>query len=425
VRNALPLSTAIVLALAMPAHGALSDFLEGYYTTPDGFGMPYRLYVPSDYDPSVNYPLTLYMHGAGQVGSNNTSQIGTQANTLLSHVKTPQYTSLLLCPQTPGTWGDWSTPVVTGMIEEIMTQYSVDRSRLYATGYSLGGSGVWTQISNQPDYFAAAVPIAGEGFASRAYRMTEQNLWAFHGEADATVSVNKTRVPIDAIRQLGGDPLYTEYAGAGHGISGLVLNDADMYDWMFAQRGEGQLLDSLPSPLTPNLRYEKIDLGNGLIGYRFYIYNEVYLYANYNLELAFRGVDGATIHQVKYNGMAPVTTEEMAELFDGTGSPPYDKDLDSWIIGDWDLMPGMNRFTGTGFNGIVEGQNMFEAGLYSDPNTPLWTGVDVAYVVADGDVEWAGQIGHLRTLYDAAGVTPEPATMALLAFGAAALIRRR
>jgi len=107
-RIALLLGFGLVLSCASyPAAAALSDFsVEGYYTAPNGQSMPYRMYVPADYDPSVSYPLTLYMHGLGKVGTNNTSQCTGAIDPLLAHLKTSQYSSLLLAPQTMGTWGD-------------------------------------------------------------------------------------------------------------------------------------------------------------------------------------------------------------------------------------------------------------------------------------------------------------------------------
>ena len=41
----------------------------------DGTEMPYRLYVPADYNPENQYSFLLFLHGAGNRGTDNKSQV--------------------------------------------------------------------------------------------------------------------------------------------------------------------------------------------------------------------------------------------------------------------------------------------------------------------------------------------------------------
>ncbi len=50
-------------------------FQKRLFVSPHGGSLPYRLYVPTNYDPKVKYPLVLFLHGAGERGDNNTAQI--------------------------------------------------------------------------------------------------------------------------------------------------------------------------------------------------------------------------------------------------------------------------------------------------------------------------------------------------------------
>lgn len=60
--------------------------------------------------------------------------------------------------------------------------------------------------------------------------------WAFHGEKDEAVSVERTRRMVEAIKKAGGTPRYTEYKDAGHVIWEKVFHEPELQPWMFSQR---------------------------------------------------------------------------------------------------------------------------------------------------------------------------------------------
>ena len=93
-----------------------------------------------------------------------------------------------------------------------------------------------------PNYWAAAAPIAGGGDPSKAPRLVNLPIWAFHGAVDTAVPPAGSRDMINAIRKAGGNPRYTEYAGQGHGvweipytILGKPSPTPDFFAWLFAQ----------------------------------------------------------------------------------------------------------------------------------------------------------------------------------------------
>jgi predicted peptidase len=224
-------------------------FLVRTYKNVRGERMPYRLFVPQGYDKRKRYPLVLWLHGGAGRGDDNLKQI-TGGNTSGSHVWTKpenqsKYPCMVVAPQCPGgeQWTSYVSVKSSGqmrLVLEIMTdvqkEFSVDAARLYVTGQSMGGFGTWAMIAEHPLMFAAAIPVCGGGNESQASILVNTPVWAFHGERDEAVSVERSRRMIAAIRKAGGAPKYTEYKGAGHVIWDEVFNEPDLLPWLFAQK---------------------------------------------------------------------------------------------------------------------------------------------------------------------------------------------
>lgn len=68
--------------LALGGKGATSEearlrdgLAKRVYENGSGESIPYRLFVPPDCDPRQEYPLILFLHGAGERGSDNEAQL--------------------------------------------------------------------------------------------------------------------------------------------------------------------------------------------------------------------------------------------------------------------------------------------------------------------------------------------------------------
>jgi predicted peptidase len=122
------------------------------------------------------------------------------------------------------------------VLNRLTTEFSIDPSRIYVTGLSMGGFGTWDALWRWPDLFAAAVPICGGGDTSKAPIFAHKPIWAFHGESDDIVPVEATRSMVNAVRLAGGDSIYTEYPGVGHDSWTPAYNEPKLFDWLFAQK---------------------------------------------------------------------------------------------------------------------------------------------------------------------------------------------
>ena len=124
------------------------------------------------------------------------------------------------------------------LIAQIEQEHSVDVTRRYVTGQSLGGDGSWHFITTRPGMFAAAVPMCGRADPANAERISQTAVWAFIGQEERPASVNNNREVIEAMRQLGSTPHYTELEGEGHGHMPAAYDTPGLLDWVFAQRRE-------------------------------------------------------------------------------------------------------------------------------------------------------------------------------------------
>ncbi len=218
-------------------------------------GLPYRLFVPKNYDAAKKYPLIVYLHGAGERGTENESHIAKNgAPKLVSdevQIKTPCF---VLAPQCPPdkrwvevNWGEKEphkmpeTPsepmrLLLQLLDELPKEFSLDSQRLYLMGISMGGFGTWDLLARRPQLFAAAVPICGGADNSTAPMIKHIPIWAFHGDADGVVFVGRTRTMVEAVKVVGGNIKYSEYPGVGHNSWDKAFAEPGLFDWLLAQR---------------------------------------------------------------------------------------------------------------------------------------------------------------------------------------------
>jgi poly(3-hydroxybutyrate) depolymerase len=218
----------------------VDNFVARWYTNAQGV-LPYRLFIPTNYTAGTRYPIVLFMCGSGERGTDNRLQLTGQTGCLVFASETNQlyHPSFMVAPQcsTSSAWTDASIrSQVLGLMNLVMSQYSIDTNRLYITGLSLGGMGSWDYIGQFPNMYAAAIPMSGSGTVSLAPKMTQTAIWNFHAANDSTVNVSGSRTMIDAVRRAGGNAVYTEYASGGHGIWTPAYNTPILMEWVYSQR---------------------------------------------------------------------------------------------------------------------------------------------------------------------------------------------
>ena len=220
--------------------------------TNDGSSLQYRIFVPAIPATATNgVPLVLFLHGSGECGTDNVSQLvhGVGGLVWWSRNREP---AIVVAPQVPPMTA-WSpiffnmpqarmsiaTPPmiarVKGLVDELCTQYPVNTNRLLVTGISLGGYGTWDLISRYPGHFAAALPVCGAGDPQHAEDVAKTSLWIFHGERDGNVPNKMDRAMVSRLWELDAPVRYMEYPDSGHGIWGRVYSDDAVMKWFFSR----------------------------------------------------------------------------------------------------------------------------------------------------------------------------------------------
>lgn len=236
-----------------------SQYAEKVFVDAKSTEHRYRLLLPAGFseNDTTKYPLVLFLHGAGERGSDNVLQLKHGAEEFAREDRQKQFPCIVILPQCPkdekwvsvdwapksgsGTFPDSPSSAMAaamGMVKEWMEGGRVDTSRIYLTGISMGGYGTWFASAQKDNPFAAAIPICGGGDPTWADRYGSLPIWGFHGTDDTAVPVGRSREMLAALKATGHkpEPKYTEYGGGGHDVWTQTYKRDDVLEWLFSQR---------------------------------------------------------------------------------------------------------------------------------------------------------------------------------------------
>ena len=206
------------------------------YTDKLGIHMNYRVYVPAYYDEKCEYPVLLFLHGAGEKGSDNEIQLTVMMNSMFNQDNALLTEAIVIAPQCSYDMGWWEVGSLKRLLDTVCDEYSVDHDRIYVMGYSMGGFGSFDLITSYTDTFAAAVPICSGASASDAYTLENFPLYIVHGAKDNTCPVSGSRTIVNALKNLGSTSVvYEELPNHGHNVWGYTANKPEILEWLFEQ----------------------------------------------------------------------------------------------------------------------------------------------------------------------------------------------
>ena len=216
----------------------------------------YRILKPLNYNPNEQYPVHLFLHGSGERGNDNSSQLTHGGKLFLKKENREKYNSWVIFPQCsendrwPSLSSDqWnnsfdnkvskpnkSLGLVIRLMDEFIEKTQVDKHRIYVSGLSMGGMGTFEILFRRPNMFAAATPICGNGIPQLAKLYANKvPVWIFHGSDDNVVSPKYSLAMAKAIIEAGGSPKMTLYENTGHGSWNNAFAEKDFLKWIHSK----------------------------------------------------------------------------------------------------------------------------------------------------------------------------------------------
>lgn len=209
--------------------------------------LPYLLALPKGYeaDQQKQWPVVVFLHGAGERGANLEKLKAWGPPRMLAEGH--DLGAIVVSPQCPAnSWWTSQVPALSKLLDEIEAKYRVDRDRIYLTGLSMGGYGTFAWGGEEPERFAALLPICGGGDLIEGRRIGQSGvpIWIFHGTDDHVVPVEESNAMYERIRDARGgegaeNVQLTLFEGVDHLSWPYVYADEAVWKWMFEQRRMG------------------------------------------------------------------------------------------------------------------------------------------------------------------------------------------
>lgn len=221
------------------------------FTSTSGQKVPYNILLPENYDPHKTYPMMVWLHGRGERGDNNTSQLNNGVEKFLEPEIHKKFPGIIVVPQCPENdeWTNMSSKYRTGeqhmteqptaitrasfeLVEHLQKKYKVQPDSTSLVGLSMGGFAVTDWMARRPDLFKKGIAMSGGGDQAKAKVLAKSKLWFFHGDKDPVVELSQSQEMVNIIRNNGGDARMTVLNGRGHGPWQDLVIQPDVLSWL-------------------------------------------------------------------------------------------------------------------------------------------------------------------------------------------------
>jgi predicted peptidase len=221
--------------------------------------LKYRLLLPKNFSEEKQYPLVLFLHGRGEQGNDNETQLVHGSKLFLENYSKDEFPAIIIFPQCPKDdyWANVkrdysknglekfkykrlgkptkSMKLVLNLMEDLTKKAYVKKEQIYVGGLSMGGMGTFEIINRKPEMFAAAFPICGGGNPKSVRRYTNKiALWVFQGGNDDVVDPYFSLSMVTALRKKGANVKFTYFENDNHNSWDSTFSEPDLMPWLFS-----------------------------------------------------------------------------------------------------------------------------------------------------------------------------------------------
>ena len=183
--------------------------------------------------------ILLYLHEAPSRGTDNSMQLQEVAiDSICRYLSSRDIPVMMIVPHCPPTTG-WTgrlRRVVNELVKQSIADNNCYASGIYVVGCSIGATGTWCQLSNYPDFYAAAMPIAGDPTGYDAAKVATTPVRTVMGSADVVMPLANVQSFLPDVTAAGGTILLDILDGADHVTTCNTAFTTDRLDWLFAQK---------------------------------------------------------------------------------------------------------------------------------------------------------------------------------------------
>ena len=222
----------------------------------------YVVFVPPSYNANRPTPVMLFLHGAGERGADGRAQLNVGLGSMIK-AREVSFPAIAVFPQCENVHGRVLEGWLAGsadanralkILEQVEKDYRIDPKKRILSGWSMGGFGAWSLAAADPLRWSCLIPLAAGGKAEWAEKLKSLPIWAWHGESDGAVIVNRSREMIEAIKMAGGTPRYTEISSGDHDSWKVAFGDDRFIAWMLDPTTVDPEKLAIPKePLLPKL----------------------------------------------------------------------------------------------------------------------------------------------------------------------------
>ena len=189
----------------------VENFKQFVYKDPKtGTSVKYNLYIPKNYDKNKKYPLVLFMHDKGVLSEDTKTALfqGNGATSFAAPEEQARHEAFVLAPQYSRQVVDDNGDITSDLDatvnlirDYLISKYSINEKKLYATGQSMGGMMAIVMNYKYPELFAASYLVACQWNPKEVSTMAKNNLWITVSTGDAKAYSGMNAITSELIKR--------------------------------------------------------------------------------------------------------------------------------------------------------------------------------------------------------------------------------